>query len=62
MMEPMPKKKKKLKPFSALKVVKELSRDRIGTLPASRVVPDRKKKLEASNKHKPKLEDLLNES
>jgi hypothetical protein len=62
MMWDMAAKKKKLKRFSAVQAVKEMSRDRIGTLPVSRVVPDRKKKLEASKKHKPKLAELLNES
>ena len=57
----MAARKKKRKRFSAVQAVKEMSRDRIGTLPATRTVPDRKKKLETSNKHKPKLEDLLNE-
>jgi hypothetical protein len=62
MMLNMAAKKKKLKRFSAVQAVKEMSRDRIGTLPVSRVVPDRKKKLGRSKKHKAKLEDLLNES
>jgi hypothetical protein len=61
-MLPMAAKKKKMKRFSAVQAVKEMSRDRIGTLPRSRVVPDRKKKLETSKKHPPKLEDLLDES
>jgi hypothetical protein len=55
----MASKKKKIKRFSAVQAVKEMSRDRIGTLPVSRVVPDRKKKLETSKKHKPTLEKLL---
>jgi hypothetical protein len=59
MMSDMAAKKKKLKRFSAVQAVKEMSRDRIGTLPVSRVVPDRRKKLEASKKHKPTLGDLL---
>ncbi len=58
----MASRKKKVKRFSAVQAVKEMSRDRIGALPVARVVPDRKKKLETSKKYKPKLEDLLNES
>ena len=61
-MSDMASRKKKMKRFSAVQAVKEMSRDRIGALPVARVVPDRKKKLETSKKHKPKLEDLLNES
>jgi len=59
MMEPMPRKKKKTKRFSAVQAVKEMSRERIGALPASRVVPDRKKKQKAAEKHKPTLGKLL---
>ena len=59
MMSDMAAKKKKIKGFSAVQAVKEMSRDRIGTLPVSRVVPDRKKKLETSKKHKPSLEKLV---
>jgi hypothetical protein len=59
MMVDMAARKKKIKRFSAVQAVKEMSRDRIGVLPVSRVVPDRKKKLEASKKHKPSLEKLV---
>jgi hypothetical protein len=59
MMSDMASKKKKVKRFSAVQAVKEMSRDRIGTLPVSRVVPDRKKKLESSKKHKPTLGELV---
>jgi hypothetical protein len=58
-METMPK-KKKAKRFRAVEAVKALARERIGSPPASRVVPDRKKKK--TEKHKPKLETLLKES
>ena len=54
----MPRKKKK-KPFRAVTVVKEMARERIGTPPPTRVVPDRKKR--AREKHKPALGDLLQE-
>jgi hypothetical protein len=53
------KKKKSPKRFGAVKVVKEMSRERIGRVPSSRVVPDRKK--ESTEKHKPKLTDFLSE-
>jgi hypothetical protein len=59
MMWDMAAKKKKIRRFSAVQAVKEMSRDRIGTLPVSRVVPDRKKKLETSKKHKPTLGNLI---
>jgi hypothetical protein len=52
-------KKKAPKRFRAVKVVKEMSRERIGTVPSSRVVPDGKKK--STEKHKPKLADFLGE-
>jgi hypothetical protein len=53
----MPRKKKKIKRFRAVKVVKEMSREQIGIVPAARVVPDcKKRKVE---KHKPTLEKLL---
>jgi hypothetical protein len=61
MMSRMPRKKHKAKRFSAVHAVKELSRERIGSLPASRVVPDRKKKRESGEKHKPTLGKLLDE-
>jgi hypothetical protein len=50
-------KKKKPKPFRAVKAVKALARERIGTPRTSQVVPDRKKKR--SEKHKPTLGKLL---
>jgi len=51
--------KKKKKRFQAVKAVKELARERVGTPPAEKVVQDKKKKLE---KHKPTLGALLSES
>ena len=50
--------KKKPRKFRAVEAVKALARERIGTPKASQVVPDAKKKPE---KHRPTLEDLLNE-
>jgi hypothetical protein len=54
----MPKKKKP-KRFRAVEAVKALARERIGTPPASRVVPDRKK--QKADKYKVTLERLLDE-
>jgi hypothetical protein len=54
----MPKKKRKV--FKATKAVKALARERIGTPPAARVVPDRKKLPQ--EKHKPTLGRLLSEN
>ena len=51
--------KKKPKPFTAVEAVKTMAREQIGPPPASRVVPNRKKKK--SEKHKPTLGKLLRE-
>jgi len=50
-------KKKKPEPFRAVKAVKALARERIGSPRTSQVVPDRKKKI--TEKHKPTLGKLL---
>jgi hypothetical protein len=55
----MAKRKKKAKPFRAVEAVKAMARERIGTPPASRVVPDRKKRKK--EKHKPTLGQLMSE-
>ena len=52
--------KKKSKRFTAVEAVKTMAREQIGTPPASKVVPNRKKKK--SEKHKPTLEKLMGES
>jgi hypothetical protein len=52
-------KKKKPRRFTAVEAVKSMARAQIGEPPASRVVPDRKKKK--SEKHKPTLAKLLDE-
>jgi hypothetical protein len=52
-------KRKKPKPLRAVKMVKELARERIGAPPVERVVPDRKKKRRESSKHKPTLAKML---
>jgi hypothetical protein len=54
-------KKRKKKRFSAVEMVKAMAREQIGTPPASRIVPDRKKKSKKSEKHKPTLGKLLDE-
>ncbi|HEY1660456.1 MAG TPA: hypothetical protein VGG14_19035 [Candidatus Sulfotelmatobacter sp.] len=51
--------KKKVKRFQAVKAVKELARERVGTPPAEKVVPHRK---EDSTKHKTTLGKLLSEA
>jgi hypothetical protein len=53
--------KKKQKKFRVDKMVREMARERIGAPPASRVVPDRKKKRESGEKHKPTLTKLLHQ-
>jgi hypothetical protein len=54
----MPKKRKP-KPFRAVKAVKATARERIGRVPPAQVVPDRKKKKD--ERHKPTLGELLGE-
>ena len=49
--------KKKPKPFRAVKAVKSAARERIGTPPPTRLVPDRRKK--SKSKHKATLPKLL---
>ncbi len=51
--------KKKIKRFRAVQAVKELARERIGTIPVAQVVPDGKKKK--TPKHKKPLQELLAE-
>ncbi len=55
----MPKKKKP-KPFRAVKAVKAIARETVGTPPATRRDPDRKN--QPKEKHKPTLGRLLSES
>jgi hypothetical protein len=56
----MPK-KRRVKPFRAVKAVKELAREQIGTPPPARVAPDKKKERK-TEKHKPTLGRLLEDS
>jgi hypothetical protein len=51
--------KPKKQVFSKVKAVKANARDRIGTPPPERVLPDPKQKLAARPKHKPTLAELL---
>jgi hypothetical protein len=57
-MNPMAR-KKKAKPFRAVQAVKQLARERVGTPPAQKIVPQKKRKPE---KHKPTLGKLLDEA
>jgi hypothetical protein len=52
--------KKKVKKFRAVKAVKELARERIGTPPPTQVV-EGKKKIRRTQKHKATLGTLLGE-
>jgi len=52
-------KKAKKRTFSIIKAVKSNARDRVGTPPPERVLPDPKQKLAAKPKHKETLSDLL---
>jgi hypothetical protein len=54
--------KAKKRVFSVVKAVKQNARDRVGTVPAERVIPDPKQKAAAKPKHKKTLADLLSET
>ena len=51
--------KAKKKVFSVVKAIKSNARDRVGSPPPERVLPDPKQKLAAQPKHKETLADLL---
>ncbi len=51
--------KSKKKTFSITKAVKANARERLGTPPASRTLPDPKRKAASAPKHKETLADLL---
>jgi hypothetical protein len=53
--------KRKRKTFSATKAVKAVAREKIGAVPPTRSVPDRKKR-QACEKYKPTIERLLEQS
>jgi hypothetical protein len=50
--------KKKVRRFRAVQAVKELARERVGTPPAGKIVPQKKRKPE---KYRVTTEKLLNE-
>jgi hypothetical protein len=52
--------KPKKQVFSKVKAVKANARERVGSPPPERVLPDPKQKLAAKPKHKKTLADLLN--
>jgi hypothetical protein len=52
--------KSKKQVFSKVKVVKANARERVGTPPPERTLPDPKQKLAAKPKHKQTLASLLN--
>ena len=54
--------KAKKSTFSATKAVKANARERLGTPPPARVLPDPKKKVRAQPKHKETLSDLLDKA
>jgi hypothetical protein len=51
--------KPKKRVFSTVKAVKQIARDRIGSPPPERVIPDPKQKEAATPKHKKTFADLL---
>ncbi len=52
-------KKAKKRVFSIVKAVKQNARDRVGIVPAEKILPDPKQKAAAKPKHKETLADLL---
>jgi hypothetical protein len=55
----MAAKKRKPKPFRKEKAVKAAARNVVGTPPPTRAEPASPKRKRASEKHKPKLEELI---
>lgn len=51
--------KAKKQVFSAVKAIKSNARERVGTPPAERVIPDPKQKRSDKPKHKETLADLI---
>lgn len=51
--------KAKKRVFSIVKAIKSNARDRVGSPPPERVLPDPKQKLAAKPKHKETLADLM---
>jgi len=54
--------KRKVKKFSKVEAVKALARERVGTPPASQVIPDQKNKRRSKEKHKPTLGEMLKDT
>ena len=54
--------KSKKQVFSRVKAVKSNARDRVGTPPPERVLPDPKQKHAIKPKHKETLADLINKT
>ena len=54
--------KPKKRRFSVVKAVKANARDRVGTVPPERVLPDPKQKAQARPRHKKTFTQLLNSS
>jgi hypothetical protein len=54
--------KRKKKKLSAVSLVKALARERVGRPRSGQVVPDGKKRVAGSEKHKPTLGELLQEN
>ncbi len=52
-------KKAKKRVFSVVKAIKSNARDRVGSPPPEKVLPDPKQKAAANPKHKETLADLL---
>jgi hypothetical protein len=52
-------KKAKKRVFSIVKAVKQNARDRVGSPPPEKILPDPKQKAAATPKHKETLQDLL---
>ena len=55
-------KSKKKQVFSKVKAVKANARERVGTPPPERILPDPKQKLAAKPKHKQTLAELISPS
>jgi len=53
-------KKKKVKKFSKVEAVKALARERVGSPPSSRAIPDERER--GKEKHKTTLKKLLSEN
>ena len=57
--KPRSKRRAKKRVFSVVKAVKLNARERVGTPPPERVLPDPKRKASANPRHKETLADLL---